>query len=206
MNLTPDEFKMAMDNAVKAVESNVGKIMLNGANLGRGLMQRRVFNKGVATSGKKMTYKNKRYEILRTNAELQIEHKDLTFTGNLFNSLTMLTSNDKQVSYGFNNDEMATIANYQETGDHQVKEPIFKLQKKEIKTVEDTMFADVARVCLSAIENYPDMPNIVEPKQVSVKTPKTASKSKPKKKKPSASQTRAQNMRKGTHKPKKRKP
>jgi hypothetical protein len=206
MNLTPDEFKQAMDNAVKAVEANVGKILMNGANLGSALMQQRVFNKGVATSGKKMTYKNKRYKILRTDAGLQINHKDLTFTGNLFNSLTMLTADDKQVSYGFNNDEMATIAHYQETGKNQVGEPIFKLQKKEIKTVENTMFADVARVCLSAIENFPNMPNIVEPKQVSVKTPKTASKPKPKKKKLSARETRAQNIRKGVHKPKKRKP
>jgi hypothetical protein len=158
MNLTPDEFKQAMDNAVKAVEANVGKILMNGANLGSALMQQRVFNKGVATSGKKMTYKNKRYKILRTDAGLQINHKDLTFTGNLFNSLTMLTADDKQVSYGFNNDEMAEIAHFQETGENQVGEPIFKLQKKEIKTVEDTMFADVARVCLSAIENFPNMP------------------------------------------------
>lgn len=149
-----------MANAVKVVETNVGKIMLNGANLGSGLMQRRVFNKGVATSGKKMTYKNKRYEILRTDAGLQVEHKDLIFTGNLFNSLTILGKSDKEVRYGFNNSEMAEIAEFQETGEHQVKEPIFKLSKKEIQQVEKAMTKDVLRIVVASFESYPNIPSV----------------------------------------------
>jgi len=192
MNLTPDEFKKAMDNAVKSVEANVGKILMNGANVGSALMQQRVFNKGKATSGKKMMYKSKPYKKLRLDAGLQVAHKDLTFTGNLFNSLTMLSANDKQVSYGFNNSETAEIAGYQETSDKQVNEPIFTLSKKEVKTVQDAMSGDVIRICMSAIESYPNMPTIKEPNQTERAKPKTAKTKMKAKKKP----TRGDNYRK----------
>jgi hypothetical protein len=206
MNLTPDQYILAMANAVKVVDKSVGKIMLNGANLGSALMQRRVFNKGIATSGKKMMYRSAPYKRLRVDAKLQIAHKDLTFTGNLFNSLTILGKSDKEVSYGFNNNETATIANYQETSSKQVNQPIFDLSKKEIAQVERAMAKDVARMVVSAIENYPNMPTLSESIQMDAPAPKIATKAKGKKKgKLSPSQTRAQNIRKGTHKPKKRK-
>jgi len=209
MNLTPDDYKKAMANAVKVVENNVGKIMLNGANLGSALMQRRVFNKGVATSGKKMMYRSAPYKRLRVDAGLQIAHKDLTFTGNLFNSLTILGSNNKEVNYGFNNSEMAEIANYQETSDKQVNEPIFKLSAKEIQQVEKAMTKDVLRIVVASFESYPNVPSVSplkdDPVQKSIaRNQKKKAKGK-KKKKLSARETRAQNMRKGTHKPKKRK-
>jgi hypothetical protein len=191
------------------VETNVGKIMLNGANLGSGLMQRRVFNKGVATSGKKMMYRSAPYKRLRVDAKLQIAHKDLTFTGNLFNSLTILGSNNKEVNYGFNNSEMAEIAEFQETGEHQVKEPIFKLSKKEIQQVEKAMTKDVLRVVVATFESYPNVPSVSPLKEDAVNKSVARNQKKKakgnKKKKLSPSQARAQNMRKGTHKPKKRK-
>ena len=206
MNLTPDQYKQAMASAVKVVEANVGKIMLNGANLGSALMQQRVFNKGITTSGKNMMYRSAQYIKLRTDAGLQVAHKDLIFTGNLFNSLTILGKSDKEVSYGFNNSEMAEIANYQETSDKQVNQPIFDLSKKEIAQVERAMAKDVARMVVSAIENYPNMPTLSESIQMDAPAPKIATKAKGKKKgKLSPSQTRAQNIRQGTHKPKKRK-
>jgi hypothetical protein len=210
MNLTPEDYKKAMANAVKVVETNVGKIMLNGANLGSGLMQRRVFNKGVATSGKKMLYRSAPYKRLRVDAKLQIAHKDLTFTGNLFNSLTILGSNNNEVNYGFNNSEMAEIAGYQETSSKQVNEPIFKLSKKEIQQVERAMTKDVLRVVVATFESYPNVPSVSPLKEDPVKKSVARNQKKKakgnKKKKLSPSQARAQNMRKGTHKPKKRKP
>jgi hypothetical protein len=158
MNLTPEQYKQAMASAVKMVEANVGKIMLNGANLGSALMQQRVFNKGITTSGKNMMYRSAQYIKLRTDAGLQVAHKDLIFTGNLFNSLTILGSNNKEVNYGFNNSEMAEIANYQETSDKQVNQPIFDLSKKEISQVERAMTKDVARMVVATIESYPNPP------------------------------------------------
>jgi hypothetical protein len=169
MNLTPEQYKQAMASAVKMVEANVGKIMLNGANLGSGLMQRRVFNKGVATSGKKMLYRSAPYKKLRVDAKLQIAHKDLIFTGNLFNSLTILGKSDKEVSYGFNNNETATIANYQETSSKQVNQPIFDLSKKEIAQVERAMAKDVLRVVVATIESYPNVPNVSPLREDSIK-------------------------------------
>jgi len=160
MNLTPDQYILAMANAVKVVDKSVGKIMLNGANLGSALMQRRVFNKGIATSGKKMMYRSAPYKRLRVDAGLQTAHKDLIFTGNLFNSLTILGKSDKEVSYGFNNNETATIANYQETSSKQVNQPIFDLSKKEIAQVERAMAKDVLRVVVATIESYPNMPSV----------------------------------------------
>lgn len=210
MNLTPDDYKKAMQNAIKVVETNVGKIMLNGANLGSALMQSRVFNKGIATSGKKMTYRSAPYKRLRVDAGLQIAHKDLTFTGNLFNSLTILGSNNKEVNYGFNNSETSEIANYQETSNKQVNEPIFDLSKKEIQQVEKAMTKDVLRIVVASFENYPNVPSVSplkeDPVQKSIARNQKKKAKGNKKKKLSARQTRAQNMRKGTHKPKKRKP
>lgn len=210
MNLTPDDYKKAMQNAIKVVETNVGKIMLNGANLGSALMQQRVFNKGIATSGKKMTYRSAPYKRLRVDAGLQIAHKDLTFTGNLFNSLTILGSNNKEVNYGFNNSETSEIANYQETSNKQVNEPIFDLSKKEIQQVEKAMTKDVLRIVVASFENYPNVPSVSplreDPVQKSIARNQKKKAKSNKKKKLSARQTRAQNMRKGTHKPKKRKP
>lgn len=210
MNLTPDDYKKAMQNAIKVVETNVGKIMLNGANLGSALMQSRVFNKGIATSGKKMTYRSAPYKRLRKDAGLQTAHKDLTFTGNLFNSLTILGSNNKEVNYGFNNSETSEIANYQETSNKQVNEPIFDLSKKEIQQVEKAMTKDVLRIVVASFENYPNVPSVSplreDPVQKSIARNQKKKAKSNKKKKLSARQTRAQNMRKGTHKPKKRKP
>lgn len=210
MNLTPDDYKKAMQNAIKVVETNVGKIMLNGANLGSALMQQRVFNKGIATSGKKMTYRSAPYKRLRVDAGLQIAHKDLTFTGNLFNSLTILGSNNKEVNYGFNNSETSEIANYQETSNKQVNEPIFDLSKKEIQQVEKAMTKDVLRIVVASFESYPNVPSVSplreDPVQKSIARNQKKKAKSNKKKKLSARQTRAQNMRKGTHKPKKRKP
>ena len=158
-----------MANAVKVVDKSVGKIMLNGANLGSALMQRRVFNKGIATSGKKMMYRSAPYKRLRVDAKLQIAHKDLIFTGNLFNSLTILGKSDKEVSYGFNNNETATIANYQETSSKQVNQPIFDLSKKEIAQVERAMAKDVLRVVVATIESYPNMPSVSPLQEDSIK-------------------------------------
>jgi hypothetical protein len=169
MNLTPDQYILAMANAVKVVDKSVGKIMLNGANLGSALMQRRVFNKGIATSGKKMMYRSAPYKRLRVDAKLQIAHKDLIFTGNLFNSLTILGKSDKEVSYGFNNNETATIANYQETSSKQVNQPIFDLSKKEIAQVERAMAKDVLRVVVATIESYPNMPSVSPLQEDSIK-------------------------------------
>jgi len=210
MNLTPEDYKKAMANAIKVVETNVGKIMLNGANLGSALMQQRVFNKGIATSGKKMMYRSAPYKRLRKDAGLQIAHKDLTFTGNLFNSLTILGSNNKEVNYGFNNSETSEIANYQETSNKQVNEPIFDLSKKEIQQVEKAMTKDVLRIVVASFESYPNVPSVSplreDPVQKSIARNQKKKAKGNKKKKLSARQTRAQNMRKGTYKPKKRKP
>jgi hypothetical protein len=181
MNLTPDQYKQAMASAVKVVEANVGKIMLNGANLGSALMQRRVFNKGIATSGKKMMYRSAPYKRLRVDAKLQIAHKDLIFTGNLFNSLTILGKSNKEVSYGFNNNETATIANYQETSSKQVNQPIFDLSKKEISQVERAMAKDVLRVVVATIESYPNMPSVSPLQEDSIK--KSVARNQAKKKK-----------------------
>ena len=181
MNLTPDDYKKAMQNAIKVVETNVGKIMLNGANLGSALMQQRVFNKGIATSGKKMTYRSAPYKRLRVDAGLQIAHKDLTFTGNLFNSLTILGSNNKEVNYGFNNSETSEIANYQETSNKQVNEPIFDLSKKEIQQVEKAMTKDVLRIVVASFENYPNVPSVSPLKEDAVN--KSVARNKAKKKK-----------------------
>lgn len=184
MDLSPDDLKKAIQNAIVAVEKQAKNIMMNAANVGASEMQFRVFNKGVATSGKKMMYRSAPYKKLRKDAGLQINHKDLTFTGNLFNSLTMVTADDKKVSYGFNNAEMNQIRTYQETSSKQVNEPIFNLSKKEIKMVENALEGGVGRIVISTIENYPNMPTFdVEVKPVPKKTTKSKTKAKPKAKK-----------------------
>lgn len=184
MNLSPDDFKKAIQNAIVAVEKHAKNIMMNAANVGASEMQFRVFNKGVATSGKKMMYRSAPYKKIRQKNGLQINHKDLTFTGNLFNSLTMVTADDKKVSYGFNNTEMNQIRTYQETSPKQVNEPIFNLCDKEIKKVENALTKGVSKIVTSSIENYPNMPTFkVEVNPVPKKTTKSKTKAKPKAKK-----------------------
>jgi hypothetical protein len=53
---------------------------------------------------------------------------------------------------------MAEIANYQETSDKQVNQPIFDLSTKEIAQVERAMAKDVARMVVATIESYPNPP------------------------------------------------
>jgi hypothetical protein len=173
-DLTPEQLKQALQNAVAEVEANMGNILFNAANIGASQMQFRVFNKGVATSGKKMNYRSAQYKKKREDAGLQTNHKDLTFTGNLFNSLTILSKSDKEVTYGFNNAETATIRTYQETSDEQVNEPIFDLNKKEEKAMYDSIKTSVEAIIIRSITNYPNTPQATDAKPISKPSPKKA--------------------------------
>lgn len=215
--MTPVEFDKAMQNAVIALEKEMKNILLNGANLGEALMEQRIFNKGLTFAGNQMNYKSAPYKQLRTDAGLQTGFKDLTFTGNLFNSLKIIEATNGRVAYGFNNSRMAEIAGFQETSDVQVKERIFGLNPKEEARVQKQMSADVGRLVRMAIEGYPKMPTLGETKPNQKAKPRKAS-IKPKKKKgakktPAVKLTqrqadrisRAKAIRQGTYKPKKRK-
>lgn len=159
-DLTPEQLKQALQNAVAEVEANMGNILFNAANVGASQMQFRVFNKGITTSGKRMEYRNapSNYTNLRLDAGLSISVKDLTFTGNLFNSLTILSKSNEQVSYGFNNAEMATIRTYQETSDKQVNEPIFDLNEKEEMAMYKAIGKDLRDLIIRTITNFPNKP------------------------------------------------
>lgn len=158
--MTPAEFEKAMQNAVIALEKEMKNILLNGANLGEALMEQRIVNKGLTFAGNQMNYKSAPYKRLRTDAGLKTGFKDLTFTGNLFNSLKILEATNGRVAYGFNNSRMAEIAGYQETSDVQVKERIFGLNPKEDARVQKQMSRDVTKLVKMAIEGYPKMPTL----------------------------------------------
>jgi hypothetical protein len=182
-DLTPEQLKQALQNAVAEVEANMGNILFNAANIGAAQMQFRVFNKGVTTAGTNMRYRSAPYKRLRTDAGLQTNHKDLMFTGNLFNSLTILSKSNEQVSYGFNNAETATIRTYQETSPKQVNEPIFDLNEKEEMAMYKAIGKGLGDLIIKTITAYPNRPARVEPKAVSIPKPKKAVKKKPVKKK-----------------------
>ena len=182
-DLTPEQLKQALNNAVAEIEANIGNIMFNAANVGASQMQFRVFNKGITTAGTNMKYKSAPYKKLRTDAGLQVNHKDLIFTGNLFNSLTIVGKSNEQVSYGFNNAETATIRTYQETSDKQVNEPIFDLNEKEQMAMYKTIGKGLGDLIIKTITSYPNRPAKVEPKVVNTPKPKKAVKKKPVKKK-----------------------
>jgi hypothetical protein len=157
-DLTPEQLKQALQNAVAEVEANMGNILFNAANIGASQMQFRVFNKGIATAGTNMRYRSAPYKRLRTDAGLQVNHKDLMFTGNLFNSLTILSKSNEQVSYGFNNAETATIRTYQETSPKQVNEPIFDLNEKEQMAMYKAIGKDLGDLIIKTITAYPNRP------------------------------------------------
>jgi len=159
-NLTPEQFEKALANAKQALQANMGKILINATNLGSAEMQTRVFNRGLTTAGKRMEYRNapSNYTNLRLDAGLQISYKDLTFTGNLFYSMNILSTAEKEVTYGFNNAETAQIAEWQQTSDKQVNEPIFELNEKEKAKMEKQMALDAYAILQSAIDNFPSIP------------------------------------------------
>jgi hypothetical protein len=159
-NLTPEQFEKALANAKQALQANMGKILINATNLGSAEMQTRVFNRGLTTAGKRMEYRNapSNYTNLRLDAGLQISYKDLTFTGNLFYSMNILSTAEKEVTYGFNNSDTAQIAEWQQTSDKQVNEPIFELNEKEKAKMEKQMALDAYAILQSAIDNFPSVP------------------------------------------------
>jgi hypothetical protein len=107
-----------------------------------------------------MEYRNapSNYTNLRLDAGLQISYKDLTFTGNLFYSMNILSTAEKEVTYGFNNSDTAQIAEWQQTSDKQVNEPIFELNEKEKAKMEKQMALDAYAILQSAIDNFPSVP------------------------------------------------
>lgn len=157
-DLTPEQLKQALQSAVAEIEANMGNILFNAANVGAAQMQFRVFNKGITTGGTNMKYKSAPYKRLRTDAGLQTNHKDLMFTGNLFNSLTILSKSNEEVSYGFNNAETATIRTYQETSDKQVNEPIFDLNEKEEMAMYKAIGKGLGDLIIKTITSYPNKP------------------------------------------------
>jgi hypothetical protein len=159
-NLTPEQFEKALNNAKQALQANMGKILINATNLGSAEMQTRVFNRGLTTAGKRMEYRNapSNYTNLRLDAGLQISYKDLTFTGNLFYSMNILSTAEKEVTYGFNNSDTAQIAEWQQTSDKQVNEPIFELNEKEKAKMEKQMALDAYAILQGAIDNFPSVP------------------------------------------------
>ena len=159
-NLTPEQFEKALNNAKQALQANMGKILINATNLGSAEMQSRVFNKGITTAGKQMRYKSKRYIKLRQDEGLEVGWKNLKFTDNLFNSMTLLTTSDKEVTYGFNNNDTAQIAEWQQTSPKQVNEPIFELSPKEIAKMERQMALDALAIIQGSIDGFPSVPSI----------------------------------------------
>lgn len=161
-NLTPEQFEKALNNAKQALQANMGKILVNASSIGSAEMQRRVFNRGLTTAGKRMEYRNapSNYTNLRQDAGLQISYKDLTFTGNLFYSMNILSTAEKEVTYGFNNSDTAQIAEWQQTSPKQVNEPIFELSDKEIAKMERQMSLDALAIIQGAIDGFPNVPNI----------------------------------------------
>ena len=159
-NLTPEQFEKALSNAKQALKANMGKILINATNIGSAEMQIRVFNRGLTTAGKQMNYRSKPYMKLRQDAGLQTNWKDLTFTGDLFYSMNILSTAEKEVTYGFNNGETAQIAEWQQTSDKQVNEPIFELSQKEINRMEKQMALDAMKIIQGAINGFPNVPSV----------------------------------------------
>lgn len=187
-NLTPEQFEQALNNAKQALQANMGKILINATNIGSADMQTRVFNRGLTTAGKRMEYRNapSNYTNLRLDAGLQISYKDLTFTGNLFYSMNILSTADREVTYGFNNAETAQIAEWQQTSPKQVNEPIFELSPKEIAKMERQMALEALAIIKGAIDGYPNVPTIKGEKTRKPRPPKRAKKKPTKAKKATA--------------------
>jgi len=157
--LTPEQFEQACKNAIVSVEKNISKILINTTNIGSAEMQSRIFNEGKTVAGNTMRYRSKAYTKLRVDAGLGIAYKDLEFTGDLFFSMSILSTAQNEVAYGFNNNKTAEIAGYQEES-RQVGEPIFELSDKEAKLMEKQFSIDVAMVFTGALESFPNMPSV----------------------------------------------
>jgi hypothetical protein len=186
--LTPEQFEQACKNAIVSVEKNISKILINATNIGSAEMQFRIFNKGQTVAGNTMRYRSAPYIKKRVKAGRQVAYKDLEFSGDLYFSMAILSTGQKEVVYGFNNNRTAEIAGYQETSSVQVNEPIFDLTEKEAKSMEREFAIDVSKIFTGALEGFPKIPTITGGKskirQAKTKRPvnKTKAKSPAKKK------------------------
>jgi hypothetical protein len=213
--LTPEQFEQACKNAIVSVEKNISKILINTTNIGSADMQSRIFDEGKTVAGNTMRYRSNAYKKLRVDAGLGIAYKDLEFTGDLFFSMSILSTAQNEVAYGFNNNRTAEIAGYQEES-RQVGEPIFELSEKEAKLMERQFSLDVAKVFKGALESFPNMPSVSNiGKSATNKSiaRNKVNKVKAKPKYPKASTAkdkaridRARKLRQGTYTSKKRKP
>lgn len=113
-----------------------------------GELHSRIFNDGKASDGSSMgKYKSNSYAKKRASRGLQIQKKDLQFTGNLSKAIKIGVS-QKELTLGIVKDERGEgltsgkISEYQETS-KQVGKTIFKPTQKELdkfnKTVTNKM-------------------------------------------------------------------
>lgn len=152
-----DDAPKLFANLSKAFEQAMPKVLMNMANVGAAEVQARVFNRGQSADGATMHYRSKGYIKKRQAFGRQVAQKDLIFTGDMANSLTLRTKSPLVVEYAFNNDGAALIAGYQEDAG-QVGKPIFKLNTTEINTVEKAGIKDVQRISKAVIDSFPNMP------------------------------------------------
>jgi hypothetical protein len=132
--MTPAEFNIKIDQAVRAASSNQVTFLFLGAKLLEGEMKQRIFNDGGASNGTKIgQYKSKSWITKRADNGRQTNNVDLEFTGDLRNSIKPVKSG-RDVFLVVVNDKDYAKAKGQE--DRRKKE-IFTPTDSERKSVEE---------------------------------------------------------------------
>lgn len=91
--MTPAEFNLKIDQAVRAASSRQVEFLFLGAKLLEGEMKQRIFNDGGASNGTKIgQYKSKAWITKRADNGRQTNNVDLEFTGDLRNSIKPVKS------------------------------------------------------------------------------------------------------------------
>lgn len=131
--MTPEEFKLKIDQAVRQASTQQVEYLFLGAKLLEGDMKQRIFNQGGASNGSKIgQYKSESWITKRADNGRQTNTVDLEYTGDLRNAIKPVKSG-RDVFLVVANDKDYAKAKGQE---ERRKKEIFTPTKSERESVE----------------------------------------------------------------------
>lgn len=134
MAINEEQFKKGLSRVARNIKSREPEALLLTAKRLEGLMKRRIFNDGKATSGSNIgKYKSKSWKKKRQQGGRQISKVDLQFKGDLIRSLKVVKDGDEVVLAIVNDKDFAKAKGNEERR----KKKIFEPSKEEVKQIEE---------------------------------------------------------------------
>tara|TARA_Y100000361_G_C11162000_1_gene348097 strand:+ start:27335 stop:27790 length:456 start_codon:yes stop_codon:yes gene_type:complete len=134
MAINEEQFKQGLSKVVSAIRSREGEALLLTAKRLEGIMKRRIFNDGKATSGSLIgKYKSKSWKKKRSDRGRQVATVDLQFTGDLIRSFKTVRDGDEVVLAIVNDQDFAKAKG----NERRRKKDIFEPGSFEVQQIEE---------------------------------------------------------------------